>query len=306
MISDPDLLRQCHTQARAAAALLRLPFRQQRWRGQSGEQQGFGAGSSLEFQDHRSYIPGDDPRQINWQAYARTGTYTMKQYREEVRPIIDVIFDVSGSMSAFERKAQRSAELFLWAWECAHQAGAATKTYFVCGSSHRLVPDSLVAGRQWVAEASLVRQEGEKAGADASPEQGCAAALDLSRLPLRAGAMRLLVSDLLYPGAPDSIVQALTARSGRGLIFSPFAHEESHPEWEGNYEFIDPESAQRPLHRVDEDLLKSYALAYRRHFDLWKTSALKQGALLAKVPAEAALEKGLQLEAASIGAVERG
>ncbi|MFN9663179.1 MAG: DUF58 domain-containing protein, partial [Akkermansiaceae bacterium] len=26
----------------------------------------------MDFQDHRSYSPGDDPRHINWQAYART------------------------------------------------------------------------------------------------------------------------------------------------------------------------------------------------------------------------------------------
>ncbi|MEJ6642028.1 MAG: DUF58 domain-containing protein [Akkermansiaceae bacterium] len=39
-------------------------------------------GSALYFQDHRAYSPGDDPRHINWQAYARTGQYTMKLYRE--------------------------------------------------------------------------------------------------------------------------------------------------------------------------------------------------------------------------------
>ena len=47
---------------------------------------GSGTGSSLDFQDHRAYSPGDDPRHINWQAYARTGSYTMKLFREEVRP----------------------------------------------------------------------------------------------------------------------------------------------------------------------------------------------------------------------------
>ena len=75
-----------------------LPLREHVWKGQSGEFVGAGTGSSMDFQDHRNYIPGDDPRHINWQAYARSGNYTMKQYREEVRPTIDLILDISPSM----------------------------------------------------------------------------------------------------------------------------------------------------------------------------------------------------------------
>src|SRR5678815_4777076 len=92
---SPALLRECHVRARGWAALFRLPLRQRVWRGGSGVFMGRGTGASLDFQDHRAYAPGDDPRHINWQAYARTGQYSMKLFREEGRALIDIVLDVS-------------------------------------------------------------------------------------------------------------------------------------------------------------------------------------------------------------------
>ncbi len=105
-------LQRAHTSALLAAARLRLPLRTRTWQGQAGEFSGGGTGSSLDFQDQRAYAPGDDPRHINWQAYARTGSYTMKLFREEVRPVVDLILDASESMFFDEKKSARVAELF--------------------------------------------------------------------------------------------------------------------------------------------------------------------------------------------------
>ncbi|MEM7699241.1 MAG: DUF58 domain-containing protein, partial [Verrucomicrobiota bacterium] len=101
--------------------------------GSSGEFAGTGVGSSLDFQDHRHYLPGDDPRHINWQAYARTGNYTLKLYREEVRPIVEIIFDVSASMFADEEKATRALDLFYFAVAASERAGSAPGVHLVKG-----------------------------------------------------------------------------------------------------------------------------------------------------------------------------
>src|ERR1700677_1694867 len=75
-----------------------LPFRARSWRGASGIWQGRNQGSSIDFQDHRAYAPGGDPRHLDWAAYARTNNYAMKLFREEVSPRLDVVIDVSRSM----------------------------------------------------------------------------------------------------------------------------------------------------------------------------------------------------------------
>src|SRR6266550_2343084 len=122
----PTLQQRSEIQRRmqAAAEHLRLPLRSRIWRGQSGNWLGAGVGSSIDFQDHRPYLPGDDPRYIDWQAYARTGNYTMKLYREEVSPLVDLVLDVSGSMFVSQHKAARTLELFYFCIESARQAGA--------------------------------------------------------------------------------------------------------------------------------------------------------------------------------------
>jgi uncharacterized protein (DUF58 family) len=292
MRDSPEKLRSIQAHARGWARVLKLPFRQQRWRGQTGEFAGTGTGSSLDFQDHRAYMPGDDPRQINWQAYARTGSYTMKLYREEVRPLVDIILDASESMFAYPIKEQRSLELLAYIVEASLQTGATVRAFAMRGAFHMMLEvDALVSGR-WTQELAKL------------PATSAGDAPALSRLPLRAGAMRVLISDLLFPAEPEPTLAPLSARNGRGLVFAPFTHQESSPSWEGNYEFIDAESQQPHEHRVESDVLRRYLHAYSRHFDLWKNAAAKHGIALARVSAEADFLTALRTEGIVTNAVE--
>ncbi len=278
--------------AQAWADIFKLPLAHRTWRGQAGDFQGSGVGSSLDFQDHRSYVPGDDPRHINWQAYARTGHYSMKLYREEVRPLIDVIFDASDSMSFDPEKARRSVELFYFAIFAALKSGAAVTTHVARGEQHRRLTDDLIHGHAWP---RLLED---------LPETPAAAAPDLRPVPLRAQSLRLLVSDLLFTETPDITLRALTRGRGHAIILAPFLKAEAAPEWEGNYEFIEAESKVKHPHRVDRDLLRRYLAAYRRHFELWKALCRKYDVVLSRVPCEPDFQSAIQFEAITSGALE--
>lgn len=292
MPRTPEELRAIHARAREWARVLKLPFRQQRWRGHAGEFAGTGVGSSLDFQDHRVYLPGDDPRQINWQAYARTGTYTMKQYREEVRPLVDVILDVSASMFTFPVKAERVLELFAFVVEASLQTAASVRCYAVRGGEHRLLANEAVLAGSWPEEMQKLKPSAE--------------APALSRLPLRAGAMRVLISDLLYPAEPEPLLASLGSRGGRGIVLAPHVQQESAPDWQGNYEFVDAETELPHEHRVENDMLTRYHRAYARHFELWKAAAAKHGIALARVNADEAFMPALRAEGIPVSAVEIG
>ena len=287
-----ESLRECHATGRAWSEVLRLPFRQRRWRGAAGEFSGTGIGSSLEFQDHRAYLPGDDPRQINWQAFARTGNYTMKLYREEVRPLVDLVLDASNSMFAFDTKSARVLEVFYYAFEAARRAGASMRVLAVKGTAARAIEEEAVMNDRWAEELGGL------------PETAAHEPPALARLPLRAGAMRICISDLLFPGAPEPLVQHLVARGGRAVVFAPSAREESHPQWDGNYEFIDSESSLHHLHRIEPTVLRRYEEAYRRHFSLWKACTQKYGVALARLDSSRDLGSALRAEAVAAGAVE--
>jgi uncharacterized protein (DUF58 family) len=55
-------------------------------------------GFSVEFAQHREYVPGDDIKHVDWKVYGRTGRFFLKQYEEETNLVCWLLLDVSDSM----------------------------------------------------------------------------------------------------------------------------------------------------------------------------------------------------------------
>jgi uncharacterized protein (DUF58 family) len=56
-------------------------------------------GLSLDFAEHRAYMPGDDIRRIDWRLYARTDRYHVKEFEADTNANFVVLLDVSRSMA---------------------------------------------------------------------------------------------------------------------------------------------------------------------------------------------------------------
>lgn len=257
----------------------------------AGEFQGAGTGSSIDFQDHRAYMPGDDPRHINWQAYARTGHYTMKLYREEVRPVIDIILDASESMFFDPIKAQRTAELFYFAVISAMQAGASANIHVLRGDAHTSLPMDAVTSHHWMHTVKSM------------PDANMDLPLALDQIQFRGNAIRVLISDLLFDGDPTPPLRHLNIQQGKPIILAPWIQSEANPEWQGNYEFIDAEIGGHHPHRIEKSTLKLYRKAYAAHFAEWHAAARRFNAPLARVCANTPLLDALNEEAVEAGAL---
>lgn len=279
------------SRARAHASLFTLPLKEQNWKGSTGDYAGTGVGASLDFQDHRIYMPGDDPRHINWQAYARTGEYSLKLYREEVRPIVEILFDTSDSMFSDPEKAERSLELFYFLYASGEKSGASTSAYVVKGDRWKRLDTAAVFSHHWI---DIME--------DLPPTEPSARP-NLTAIPFKSRSLRVLLSDLLFPDSPEQTLQLLQRNSGRPIFLCPFAASESDPGWLGNYDFIDTEGGRRHERRVDSPLLKRYLEAYRRHFERWKSASLRTHTPFARIPAAGKFETALKLEAISSGAL---
>src|SRR5687767_3704806 len=55
-------------------------------------------GASVEFRQHRPYVAGDEPRQLDWRVLARTDRPYVRQFEQETNLRGMVILDASGSM----------------------------------------------------------------------------------------------------------------------------------------------------------------------------------------------------------------
>ena len=56
-------------------------------------------GISVEFANHRPYVPGADIRHIDWRVYAKADRYFIKEYEEETNMRVHLLLDCSGSMA---------------------------------------------------------------------------------------------------------------------------------------------------------------------------------------------------------------
>ena len=56
-------------------------------------------GFSVEFSEHRNYVPGDNIKYLDWTALARTDRYYIKQYEDETNLRAYILLDCSASMT---------------------------------------------------------------------------------------------------------------------------------------------------------------------------------------------------------------
>jgi uncharacterized protein (DUF58 family) len=55
-------------------------------------------GFSVEFSEHRKYVAGDDPRQLDWNVFAKTDRFYIRKYQAETNLDTYLLVDMSGSM----------------------------------------------------------------------------------------------------------------------------------------------------------------------------------------------------------------
>jgi len=94
--------------------------------GRSGTIQSFNAGRGLEFDDLRPYQLGDDPRQIDWRASARSQQTLVRNYLAELQQPLFILIDRGASMrfgSTHQLKVTQAVRLAIKLMGIFHQTG---------------------------------------------------------------------------------------------------------------------------------------------------------------------------------------
>jgi uncharacterized protein (DUF58 family) len=163
--------------------------------GRSGELLGRGTGSSLEFQEYREYVPGDDIRHLDWGAYARSDTLMVRLFREEISPKTEILLDASRSMtSGGEMKSRVARQLAaVFALLSARLGGRPVVVPLEDGPAVPLGLDALdrLSALPFTGRSNL------------------AELLQDHLVPLKRQAVRIVVSDFLFPHDPASLVRRL-------------------------------------------------------------------------------------------------
>ena len=244
--------------------------------GISGSQMGKRSGSSLEFIDHREYQPGDDLRRIDWSSFARSDKLTVKLYRDEVSPHLDVVIDGSCSM-ALEDSSKAQATLGLAAvFATASSNVGYSHNAWVAGDGCRQVDNGTDRPSIW-------------------DEIDFAYHGDLStsfvKLPpsWRPFGLRVLISDLLVPGDPLTVLAQFAERATAVVVVQVLAVADVNPSERGNIRLIDSETEVVQEIFLDPSAEKRYRDAFARHQESWHLAAKQTGAIMTTVIAEEVL-----------------
>ncbi len=65
------------------------------------------SGFAVEFAGHREYVPGDDPKHVDWRVYFTHDKYFVKQYELETNFVCHLVLDVSASMRYGQGREQK-------------------------------------------------------------------------------------------------------------------------------------------------------------------------------------------------------
>ncbi len=67
------------------------------------------SGFATEFAGHREYVPGDDPRHLDWRVYFTRDKHFVKQYELETNLVCHLVLDISASMRYGQGNQQKLA-----------------------------------------------------------------------------------------------------------------------------------------------------------------------------------------------------
>src|SRR5215831_3131454 len=200
-------------------------------------------GFSVEFSEHRKYVPGDDLKDLDWNVYAKTERYYVKKFRAETNLVGYLAMDLSASMAWTYRQELTKFEYAI----CL----AAALGYLMI---HQQDPVGLVTFDTRVQTSLPPRSKRTQLGAilslltnlKPSGETAVAPALHQLASMIRGKSLVMIFSDLLTE--PEPVLEGLHHLRHRGneiILFHILDEAEVHFPFDGLIEFEDVETPDR-------------------------------------------------------------
>lgn len=200
-------------------------------------------GFSVEFSEHRKYVPGDDLKDLDWNVFAKTDKYYLRKHQAETNVTGYLAMDLSASMGYTYRQELTKFDYAV----CL----AAALGYLMI---HQQDPVGLVAFGEKIQASLPPRSKRTQLGtilallANLKPEGATNIAGSMHQLAamIRSKSLVMLFSDLLSD--PEPILASLHHLRHRGneiIVFHILDEAEAKFPFEGIVEFADVEEPRK-------------------------------------------------------------
>jgi uncharacterized protein (DUF58 family) len=256
--------------------------------GGPGERVAARRGSSSEFQEHRAYEPGDDPRRIDWLAFARTGQPVTKLFRAEEDAVLRVVLDASASLdfgkpSKLDVARQVAAALGYLALT----SGQRSELWVARGLRGARFGYERARPHRGRAGIVALLRELSTVTAAGTTELASAVRAVVEHSP-RPGAL-VVISDFFDPG-PVTRAFALARASGHDLaLIQILDASELEPSLEGDLSLVDAESGERVEVTADLAAIDAYLLRITGLIEELRAFARRHGATYVRATTEESL-----------------
>ncbi|GAB5444914.1 MAG: DUF58 domain-containing protein [Fuerstiella sp.] len=202
-------------------------------------------GFSVEFSEHRRYNPGDDPKDIDWQVFARTDRIYVKKYQAETNITGYLLLDLSRSMAYTYRQKLTKFDYCI----CL----AAALSYMMI---HQQDPVGLITFDDQLRRSLPAKSRRSQFGnilavlQQCRPEGETNIAGSLTRVAsmLRQRSLLVLMSDLLSD--PDEVIDSLRMLRYAGhdlILFHVLDEAEVTFPFSGSVDLLEPESNENQI-----------------------------------------------------------
>ncbi len=245
----------------------------------TGNRKSVQKGSSTEFSDFREYMPGDDIRRIDWNAYGRLDRLYVKEYMEEKEAVVSILIDTSSSMEYGEKKKSDLACML-----------AATFAYLGMNNMDRVIvydmkrmqsPFVASGGKKAFARLSAWL---EKCTFDGTVDVGDV----IRRLPAKGPGVTILISDFLQESflekesqAAKQILRFLNFRRQKVIFLHVLAGEELDVTLTGTKNLIDMEDQSTLRVTLDTASIRVYEQALQEFMNNLRKECAVSGATYA-------------------------
>ena len=246
--------------------LLRLSAPRKRAGSYTGERRSTRRGRSVEFADYRNYTPGDDPRRVDWNIYARLERPYIRLFEDEEDLTVHLLLDDSPSMFW---QAEEGAGL-AQKWLCAAQLAAALG-YVALASGDRVVVETSrgqrFGPRRGAASAALLITFIERLSLEPRhrPRAPLNAWLARCARDARSG-LAILISDMLDEEGASEGIAALASKGVTVNLLHTLSPDELAPSLAGDLQLKDVETGSAQDVSLDAGVLA----AYHRQLSTWR------------------------------------
>jgi uncharacterized protein (DUF58 family) len=244
-------------------------------------------GASIDFAEHRGYVPGDDIRRVDWRLFARTDRFYVKQYEADTNTNFTILFDVSKSMS-FSSGGVTKLEYGSFLGAClAYLAQKQRDRVGIITFDNEIVTHVPASAKHFnVVLHTLDRAKAERPGHLSAP-------LKLMAEHFKRRGILLLISD--FYDEPDDILEAIKPLSFLGndlIVFHVLDPREVDFEYDDASTFEDLESTeQMPV--VPQSFRDQYKAMIDEHINTLRTRFSEQRIDYAVVNTQEPLDRAL-------------